>query len=184
MLEREKIVLEFIKNFPKLHHNSLLKMIVPKFMAKTTFEKTRDSLLEKRVISAESVGNKRVYTLTLDYEKKSMQHMEQITNIVFHNLKIQIKKLDTDYQHKGINEKIHIVNSLLKNILQTDVGFTILNAIKDSKKSIYHEEHKAIQQLINDVFNTIQQDRDHDTVYPIFMSCLNEMIPKEYQENK
>ena len=37
--ERERVVLEKIKNNPNLHHNALLKQIIPEFMAKTTFEK-------------------------------------------------------------------------------------------------------------------------------------------------
>jgi len=50
LYERERIVLDCIKNNPDIHHNALLKMIVPEYMAKTTFEKTRDSLLEKQII--------------------------------------------------------------------------------------------------------------------------------------
>ncbi len=57
MYERERIVLESIKTNPNLHHNALLKLIVPEFMAKTTFEKTRDSLLEKEIISVLIKGN-------------------------------------------------------------------------------------------------------------------------------
>ena len=40
MYERERVVLESIKNNPDSHHNALIKLIVPEFMAKTTFEKT------------------------------------------------------------------------------------------------------------------------------------------------
>ena len=45
--ERERIVLETIRKNTDLHHNALMKLIVPEFMAKTTFEKTRDLLIEK-----------------------------------------------------------------------------------------------------------------------------------------
>ena len=48
--ERERIILQCMRDNPHLHHNGLLKIIVPKFMAKTTFEKTRDSLIEKEII--------------------------------------------------------------------------------------------------------------------------------------
>ena len=48
--ERERIILEIIKENPNLHHNGLIKKIVPIHMAKTTFEKTKDSLLEKEII--------------------------------------------------------------------------------------------------------------------------------------
>ena len=56
MYERERVVLERIKENPDLHHNAVLKLIVPEFMAKTTFEKTRNSLLEKEIIFVELKG--------------------------------------------------------------------------------------------------------------------------------
>ena len=37
--ERERIILQCIRDNPHLHHNGLLKIIVPEYMAKTTFEK-------------------------------------------------------------------------------------------------------------------------------------------------
>jgi len=46
--ERERVVLERIKDNPDLHHNALLKQIVTEFMVKTTFEKTRDSFWKKK----------------------------------------------------------------------------------------------------------------------------------------
>ena len=67
--ERERIVFQSIQNNPELHHNALIKQIVPKFMAKTTFEKTRDSLLEKEIIFVTNRGNKKFYFLTKNYEK-------------------------------------------------------------------------------------------------------------------
>ena len=70
MYERERIVLESIKNNPDLHHNALLKLIVPEFMAKTTFEKTRDSLLEKEIIFVQTKANMKLYRLTKNYEQK------------------------------------------------------------------------------------------------------------------
>lgn len=68
--ERERIVFESIKNNPNLHHNALLKLIVPEFMAKTTFEKTRNSLLKKEIISVETKGNMKFYYPVENYEQK------------------------------------------------------------------------------------------------------------------
>ena len=87
MYERERIVLESITNNPNLHHNALLKLIVPEFMAKTTFEKTRNSLLEKEIIFVENKANMKLYRLTKNYEQKSQQHIERNTNIFFNDLK-------------------------------------------------------------------------------------------------
>jgi hypothetical protein len=178
MYERERIVLEIIKNNANLHHNALLKLIVPKFMAKTTFEKTRDSLLEKEIISVNIQGNMKFYFLTENYEEKSYHHIERTTNDFFHDLKLQIKRLDVDYPHKDVDEKIIISNSLLRNLLQTDNGFTILDSAKNPKKTLYRDEHLTIQQLIHKVIKVIRDDKDFEIIFPTVVSYLGIILPK------
>ena len=179
MYERERIVLESIKTNPNLHHNALLKLIVPEFMAKTTFEKTRDSLLEKEIISVQIKGNMKFYYPTENYEQKSQQHIERSTNNSFHDLKLQIRKLDTDYRHKDVDEKIIIANSLLRNLLQTDNGFTILDSAKNPNKTLYRDEHLTIQQLIHQIFEMIRHDKDFEIIFPTIVSYLGITLPKE-----
>ncbi len=182
MYERERIVLECIKNNPDLHHNALIKLIVPEFMAKTTFEKTRDSLLGKEIISVRIKGNMKFYHPTENYEQKSQQHIERSTNNSFHDLKLKIKRLDTDYQHKDVDEKIRIANSLLRNLLQTDNGFTILDSAKNPKKTLYRDEHLTIQQLIHQVFEAIRHDNDFELIFPTIVSYLGINMPKDFVE--
>jgi hypothetical protein len=182
LYERERIVLECIKNNPNMHHNALIKVIVPESMAKTTFEKTRDSLLEKEMILVQKKGNMKFYVPTLNYGTRFQQHIERITNASFHNIKNYVKKLEIDYSHKDVNEKIVIANSLLKNILQTDNGFTLLDSNKNPKKTLYRDEHLEIQQLIHRVFAIIHNDKDHDTIFPTVMSYLGTDMPKNYPE--
>ncbi len=57
--------------------------------------------------------------------------------------------METDYPHKNIDEKIIIANSLLRNLLFTDNGFTFLDSAKNPKKTLYKDEHLTIQQLIH-----------------------------------
>ena len=177
--ERERIVLESIKNNPNLHHNALLKLIVPEFMAKTTFEKTRDSLLEKEVITAQTRRNMKFYYPTENYEEKSQHHVERSTNSTYHYLKLQIKRLDTDYSHKDVDEKIIIANSLLRNLLQKDSGFTFLDSVKNPKKTLYKDEHLTIQQLIHQVFEIMRHDKDFEIIFPTIISYLGLILPKE-----
>lgn len=177
--ERERIFLETLKENPDVHHNALIKLIVPEFMAKTTFEKTRDSLVEKEVISVTKQGNMKFYSLTENYEQKSSQHIEQTTNSSFHHVKSQIRRLETDFLHKDIDEKIIFANSLLKELLQTDNGFTLLDAVKNPKKTLYRDEHLSIQQSIFKVFETIRNDKDSDLLLPTVLSYLGVVIPKD-----
>ena len=184
LYERERIILEHIKNNSNIHHNALMKKIVPEFMAKTTFEKTRDSLIEKEMISVEKKGNMKFYVPTINYAIRFQQHIERITNTSFHNIKNHIKKIETDYQHKDVNEKSVIANSLLKNLLQIDNGFTFLDSIKNPKKTLYRDEHLEIQQLIHKVLAVINNDKDFGTVYPTVLSYLGTSMPKNYLESE
>ena len=182
MYERKRIVLESIKNNPDLHHNALLKLIVPEFMAKATFEKTRDSFLEKEIIFVQTRGNMKFYRLTENYEQKSQQHIEWNTNNSFHDLKSRIKRLETDYPHKDVDEKITFASSLLRNLLQTDNGFTVLDSAKNPKKTLYKDEHLTIQQLIHHVFEVIKHDKDFEIIFPTIVSYLGIIMPKSSLE--
>ena len=176
--ERERVVFQSIKDNPDLHHNALLKQIVPKFMAKTTFEKTRDSLLEKEIIFVSTRGNMKFYFPTKNYEEKLHQRIERNTNNTFHDLKLKIKKLDTDYSHKDADEKISLANTLLRNLIQVDNGFTLLDSAKNPKKTLYRDEHLTIQQLINHVFEVIRKDKDFEIIFPSIVSNLGMMMPQ------
>ena len=176
--ERERIVLQCIKNNPQSHHNALVKIIVPKFMAKTTFEKSRDSLLEKEIIFVEKKGNMKFYIPTPNYKEKSQQHLEQNTNKTFHDLKLKLRRLDVEYPHKDVDEKILIATMLLQSLLETDNGFTILDSIKNPKKTLYRDEHLMIQQLISQIFKIIKNDIDYELIIPTIVSYHQVNLPK------
>jgi len=181
--ERERIVLQCIQNNPKSHHNALVKIIVPEFMAKTTFEKSRDSLLYKGIIFVENKGNMKFYIPTPNYREKSQQRLEQNTNKTFHDLKLKINRLDADYPHKDIDEKILIATILFKSLLETDNGFTILDSIKNPKKTLYRDEHLMIQQLISHVFKIIKNDVDYELIFPTIVSYHQVNLPKYTPDN-
>ena len=176
--ERERIILESIRDNSNLHHNALIKIIVPEYMAKTTFEKARDSLIEKEIIFVKKKGNMKFYVPTPNYKEKSQQHLEQNTNKAYHDLKLKIKRLNLDYSHKDIDQKISIGTTLLKSLLQTDNGFTILDSIKNPKKTLYREEHLMIQQLIFQLFKIIKNDTDYDIIFPTIVSYHQDNLPK------
>ena len=169
--ERERTILEEIRKNPDLHHNALIKLMVPKYMAKTTFEKTKNRMLEKNVLSVTKRGNKNFYNITENYQKKSLQLMERFTHENYQHLQHEIKKID-DYHHKDINEKILSCVELLRELLETDNGFTLLDSIKNSKKTLYKDEHLAIQEMISKIFKMIFNDQDFELIYPVVMKYV------------
>ena len=102
------------------------------------------------------------------------------SNTLFHDLKLKIKRLDTEYSHKDIDEKITLSNSLLKQLFQTDTGFTFLDSIKNPKKTLYRDEHLTIQQLIHKVIKIIQNDEDFEIIFPSIIGSLGIFMPRNF----
>ena len=175
-IERERIVLDLIKKNPNLHHNALLRLVVPEFMAKTTFEKTKNVLLDKNLLTLEQIGNMKFYRAAENYKIKSSQQMERISHENFQTLQHEIKRTDEDFHHKDITEKISLSVRLLRGLLQTDNSFTILDSTKNPKKTLYKDEHQTIQEMISKVFEVITNDKDFELIYPTVMSYLEEKI--------
>lgn len=176
--ERERVILEEIKNNPNLHHNALIKSIVPKYMAKTTFEKTKNRLIEKNILTVSQIGNKKFYSITENYQKSSIQLMERISHEKYQILQHEIRRIKDDYRHKDVNEKISTCVQLFKSLLQVDNGFTFLDSIKNAKRTLYKDEHLAIQEMISIIFHTISDGKDSELVYPQVMSYLEGTISK------
>ena len=82
-----------------------------------------------------------------------------------------------------MDEKIIIANSLLRNLLNTDNGFTILDSAKNSKKTLYKDEHLTIQQLIHQIFEIVRHDKDFEIIFPTIVSYLGITIPKNSFDN-
>jgi len=180
-LERERVVLEEIKNNPNSHHNAIVKIIVPKYMAKTTFEKTRDSLIKKNILSFTMKGNKKFYHIIENYQMKSLQLIERMTHVNFQHLQHQIKRLNENYHHKDLDEKISISSQLLKELLRTDNGFTLLDAVKNSKKTLYKDEHLEIQEMISVILQNITNDNDVEFIFPPIVSFIEFNFVKNHE---
>ena len=172
-LERERVIIEHIKSEGSIHHNALIRKLVPEFMAKTTFEKVRDSLVEKQIISMKMSKNRKIYSINQNVEGKSFQKIEQITNQLFHDIKMRIRKVETDYSHKDNSEKINTAYKIIDELLTIDNGFTILDSIKNPKKTLYKDEHMDIQELINQVLEIVKKDKNSQINLATVISSLS-----------
>ncbi len=182
--ERERAILDAIRKNPDLHHNGLIKLIVPKYMAKTTFEKTKNRLLEKNVLEVIQKGNRNFYCITEDYPKKSQQLIERISHENYQYLQHEVRREKENYHHKDVNEKISKSVQLLRGLLQTDNEFTLLDSVKNAKKTLYKDEHQIIQEMISKVFEMIKDDKDFEIIYPAVLSYIENTISKIFQESK
>ena len=67
---------------------------------------------------------------------------------------------------------------MLRNLIRTDTGFTILDSSKNPKKTLYRDEHLEIQQLIYRVIEIIQKDKHYDIIFPTIVSNLGFLLPQ------
>lgn len=181
--ERERVILEEIQKNPNLHHNALIRLIVPKYMAKTTFERTKNNLIEKNIMTFTTKGNRKFYQIAENYEQKSIHLIERITISNFQHLKNEIKKFDGNFHHRDISEKILSTSNILRKLFQTDNGFTLLDSIKNSKKTLYKDEHLEIQEMISFVFHYIVKENDSAIMLPTVISSVGVDLLKNFDQN-
>jgi hypothetical protein len=180
--ERERVILEAIKNHPNLHHNEIIKKIVPVHMAKTTFERTRDELIEKNILSSFMKGNRKYYQITQNYQTKTLHLIERISHLNFQNLQHDVKHWNENYYHKDVNEKIFYSKIFLKNLFQIDNEFTFLDAIKNSKKTLYKDEHQTIQEMISQIFVNLTNDKDSEIIFLSIINYVDLNLSKSFGE--
>ena len=100
--------------------------------------------------------------------------MERITNENYHDMHQLTKKIQDEFYHKDVNEKISLSIQLLNNLIQTDNGFTILDSIKNPKKTLYKDEHLLIQEMISNIFKLILNDKDSKIIFSVVINRISD----------
>ena len=77
------------------------------------------------------------------------------------------------YIHKDNSEKINIAYRVIDELLRIDNGFTILDSIKNPKKTLYKDEHMDIQELINQVLEIVKKDKSSQMNIAAVISSLS-----------
>ena len=181
---RELTVLDYIDRFPNSNHNALMKEVVVKNkeMAKKTFEKTIQSLISKGIIKFYNAKNMKFYVRVDDFKENYDGTLEKATGLMFQFMQKEVERIEKNYKNFSIEEKCFQVSYHLRNVLQTDTGFTILDSMKDRDDTLYKDEHQKNQQLVAKLLNIVRNDKDFLTVYPIVMNSLGIFPTMDYQE--
>ena len=70
---------------------------------------------------------------------------------------------------------------MLRQLLQTDNGLTLLDSIKNSKKTLYKDEHLEIQEMISFVFHCITNQKDPELILTSVISCVGFDFSKSFE---
>jgi len=79
-------------------------------------------------------------------------------------------------------QEILLKLGLTQNESKVYLYLTILDSAKNSKKTLYRDEHLTIQELIHNVFEVIRHDRDFEIIFPTIVSYLGIIMPKSSLE--
>ena len=181
---REIIVLDYIDRFPNSNHNTLMKEVVVKDgqMAKKTFEKTIKSLISKGIIKSYQSKNMKIYVRVDNFKESFDGTLEKATGTMFRFMKSEVKRIETNYKNFNIEQKVFQISYHLRNVLQTDTGFTILDSMKDRDDTLYKDEHQQNQQFVGRLLAIVKNDKDFLTVYPMVMNSLGIFPAIDYQD--
>lgn len=183
-IEREIQVLKFIENNEGLNHNSVLDIIVNQqnLMAKATFEKCIKNLIEKNIVEVEQRGNKKHYQLRQNYDHVHKARLERGTEILFHAVKKELHHIKDGYRHLSVDQKSQKMFKIISNCITISSGFTLMDSVKNPKKMLYRDEQIDIQQMINDAFRIMTEDKDFEHVYKVVTAYLLPSLSENYQE--
>jgi len=183
--EREIEILKIIYDFPRIHHNGLIREACKK-MAKKTAEKTIGHLLDRQLIFVQKEKNRKRFTIRPSSDPLDVDVLENGIMVWIAILSGEVTNLENFYRkavliHK-VNQTIFLINSA--SIIVN--GLTFLNALKNPSENMYEIELKKVRENIKKIFDVVENDKDHDLIYPSVRDRItnaNQMRPQSLDDN-
>ena len=176
-------VLQAIHDYPEENHNGILRIVVPKHMAKNTAEKSIKRLIDRKVIIPQTVGNKKYYRIIRPELNKTKENLDKGTIIYYQILLAEIQNLEKQYSKLDTEGKTVRSLWILQLLTRLNTAYTIQNAIIDPEKLLMKNFRVSVQLLIKKIFDIILNDKkSRSLVYPIVSQSfhlVNEAI--DYQ---
>ena len=81
--QRENIIIKTIRSHPEIHHNRLKRLVVPRYMATKTYENIIRDFIERKIVSVESVKNRKHYSVPLGFPDHPVKvHLSNLLQLV------------------------------------------------------------------------------------------------------
>jgi len=186
-LQRESIILSEIKKKPYFQHNRLVEKIVKdhRSMAKTTCEKTIKRLLEKHLVRVNHDKNKKLYSITFPLEKPfDENHFKREIDQEVRRLEMKLPHFIREYPELPLEEKCGHAYDHLYPVFTIIDSIITKNSVTDPVTNQYESELFRLKSMINEVFNTIFNDRiDRDQVYTHLESSIVKRMFVRHEED-
>ncbi|MCV0372456.1 MAG: hypothetical protein K5793_02765 [Nitrosarchaeum sp.] len=173
MTSYEFDILDIIQKNPDIHHNALLKIAVPKYMAKKTAEKAVKTLHGRGLIYINKVGRHTQYSFNQGKEQINLDDLKKSVLIWSAFDELDVKNLKQHFSKISSIQKTSEALFQIQNALQNISHLSLIEALENPNDEIFRKEKLKFKKRIREIINIVRKDKDYKTVYPILLQILS-----------
>ncbi|AFS80669.1 hypothetical protein NKOR_03895 [Candidatus Nitrosopumilus koreensis AR1] len=173
MTQYEFKILEIIQKNPDIHHNGILDLSVPKYMAKKTAQRAIQSLISRGLIFVNKVGRQTQYSFNEGKEQINPDDLRKSVLVwsMFdeHDTKMLEKRYSELSTMQKTGEALFQIQLALQNISQ----LSLLESLENPSEESLKKERIKLKKRIRKIINLVRKDKDYKIVYPVMMQILS-----------
>ena len=171
-LNREKIVIDEITKHTEIPQAKLKNIIVPKYMAKTTFEKTLKNIQVKRLTDFRFEGNRKIWYV----EGVTVQKFKELENYI-KDLEKKLPKISKEFSNKTLTEKAQEVKWLF-SLYEANMSFiNLMYLLENTPKNEYENSLKLMHRFLKINVSVWKKDKDSEQLIAELMMSIIKTSP-------
>ena len=166
-LNREEIVRSEIAKHTDIHQAKLKNIIVPKHMAKTTFEKTLKNIQLKGLADFRNEGNKKIWYI----ERGTVTKFKELEKFI-KDLEKKLPKLSKEFADRTLSEKAQEVKWLF-SLYEGNMSFiNVIHILEKTPKKEYDKSLELMHRYLETNMKIWKKDKDAKYLIPELMMSI------------
>jgi len=171
-LNREKIVINEITKHTEILQAKLLNIIVPKHMAKNTFEKTLKNIQLKGSADFRNEGNKKIWYV----EGATVAKFKELETWI-KDLEKKLPKISKEFSNKTLTEKSQEVKWLF-SLYQGNMSFlNLMYLLEKTPKKEYEKSLELMHRFLKINVSVWKKDKDSEQLVAELMISIIKTNP-------
>jgi hypothetical protein len=171
-LNREKIVRDTIAKHGEIPQAKLKNIIVPKYMAKTTFEKTLKNIQVKRLADFRYEGNRKIWYV----EGVTVAKFKELENYI-KDLEKKLPKISKEFSNKTLTEKAQEVKWLF-SLYEANMSFiNLMYLLENTPKKEYEKSLELMHRFLKINVSVWKKDKDSEQLVAELMMSIIKTSP-------
>ena len=171
-LNREKIVINEITKHTEIIQAKLMNIIVPKHMAKNTFEKTLKNIQLKELADFRNEGNKKIWYV----EGVNVAKFKEVEKWI-KDLEKKLPKSSKEFSNKTLTEKSQEVKWLF-SLYQGNMSFlNLMYLLENTPKKEYEKSLELMHRFLKINVSVWKKDKDSEQLVAELMMSIIKTSP-------